>query len=62
MPNGRFSWLILLFRIEPVPQWPEYKGANSSIMIFDAQPTFLNTRLGKEPREDKRDFVISQIF
>ncbi|KAM6508293.1 hypothetical protein FALCPG4_018167 [Fusarium falciforme] len=47
---------------QPVPEWPPYKGKDPSIMIFDAQPGYLNTRVGKEVRTAEQDFVISQLY
>ncbi|KAH7124905.1 carboxylesterase [Dactylonectria estremocensis] len=47
---------------QPVPEWPVYQDSNPSIMIFDAQPGYLNTRVGKEERTEEQDFVISQLY
>ncbi|KAH7159431.1 Alpha/Beta hydrolase protein [Dactylonectria estremocensis] len=47
---------------QPVPEWPPYKGEDPSIMNFDAQPEYLNTRVEKEVRAAQQDFIISQLF
>lgn len=47
---------------ESVPEWPAFEGNDPDIMIFDAQPDKLNTRIGKEQRKDKNKWFASQLY
>ncbi|KAM6509441.1 hypothetical protein FALCPG4_017096 [Fusarium falciforme] len=47
---------------QPVPEWPPYKGEDPSIMNFDAQPKYLNTKVINEARAAQQDFIISQLY